>query len=114
MLHGFPEYWETWHKQLPALVDAGYRVWAPDQRGYEPRGVRNYITPVLVADVIGLLDAAGREQAHIISHDWGSIVTWYLAAQYPERLASTTIINGPHPAAEARNLWRVPTQMLHS
>ncbi|MGI4736554.1 MAG: alpha/beta fold hydrolase [Janthinobacterium lividum] len=118
LLHGFPEYWETWHKQLPALVAAGYWVWAPDQRGYnlsdKPRGIRNYTIPVLANDVLGLIDAAGRRQAHIISHDWGSIVTWYLAAQYPERLASTTIINVPHPAAETKNLWRVPSQMLHS
>ena len=118
VLHGFPEYWETWHKQLPALVAAGYRVWAPDQRGYnlsdKPRGIRSYTIPVLAADVIGLIDAAGRRQAHIISHDWGAIVSWYSAAQYPERLASTTIINVPHPAAEAKNLWRVPSQLFHS
>lgn len=118
LLHGFPEYWEAWHKQLPALVAAGYRVWVPDQRGYnlsaKPRGIRNYTIPVLAADVIGLIDAAGRPQAHIIGHDWGAIVGWYLAAQYPARLASTTIINVPHPAAKARNLWRVPSQLLHS
>jgi pimeloyl-ACP methyl ester carboxylesterase len=118
LLHGFPEYWETWHKQLPALVAAGYRVWVPDQRGYnlsdKPRGIRNYIIPVLANDVLGLIDAAGRRQVHLISHDWGAIVTWYLAAQYPERLASTTIINVPHPAAGTKNLWRVPTQLLHS
>ncbi|RYY09471.1 MAG: alpha/beta fold hydrolase, partial [Cytophagaceae bacterium] len=78
LLHGFPEYWETWRKQLPALVAAGYRVWAPDQRGYnlsdKPRGIRPYTIPVLAADAIGLLDAAGRRQAHVISHDWGAIV----------------------------------------
>lgn len=118
LLHGFPEYWETWYKQLPALAAAGYRVWAPDQRGYnlsdKPRGIRSYVIPVLAADVVGLIDAAGRQQAHVISHDWGAIVTWYLAAQYPERLATTTIINVPHPAAETKNLWRVPSQLLHS
>lgn len=118
LLHGFPEYWETWHRQLPALAAAGYRVWVPDHRGYnlsdKPRGIRKYTISVLADDVLGLLEAAGRRQAHIISHDWGAIVTWYLAAQYPGRLASTTIINVPHPAAEARNLWRVPTQLLHS
>ena len=118
LLHGFPEFWETWHKQLPALVAAGYRVWVPDQRGYnlsdKLRGISNYTIPKLAADVMGLLDAAGRRQAHLIGHDWGAVVSWYLAAQYPERLASTTIINVPHPAAGARNLWRVPTQLLHS
>jgi len=118
LLHGFPEYWETWHQQLPALVAAGYRVWVPDQRGYnlsdKPPGISSYTLPVLAADVMGLLDAAGRHQAHVIGHDWGAVVSWYLAAQYPERLASATIINVPHPAAVGRNLWRVPTQLLHS
>jgi pimeloyl-ACP methyl ester carboxylesterase len=118
LLHGFPEYWATWRAQIPALVAAGYRVWVPDQRGYnlsdKPPGIRPYTIPVLAADVIGLLDAAGREQAHLISHDWGSIVSWYLAAHYPGRLLSTTIINVPHPAAGARNLPRVPSQMLLS
>jgi pimeloyl-ACP methyl ester carboxylesterase len=118
LLHGFPEYWESWRHQLPALVAAGYRVWVPDQRGYnlsdKPSGLRSYTLPVLAADVLGLLDAAGRRQAHLIGHDWGAIVTWYLAAHHPERLASTTIINVPHPSAGARNLWRVPSQLLHS
>lgn len=118
LLHGFPEYWATWREQLPALVAAGYRVWVPDQRGYnlsdKPRGIRSYTLPMLAADVLGLLDAAGRQQVHVIGHDWGAIVAWYLAAHYPERLASTTIINVPHPAAGARNLWRVPSQLLHS
>jgi pimeloyl-ACP methyl ester carboxylesterase len=118
LLHGFPEYWESWRKQWPALVAAGYRVWIPDQRGYnlsdKPRGIRRYTILELAADVIGLIDAAGRRQAHLISHDWGAIVSWYLAAQFPGRLASTTIINVPHPAATTRNLWRVPSQLLYS
>lgn len=118
LLHGFPECWFSWRSQLAALAAAGYRVWAPDQRGYnlsdKPLGISEYALPVLAADIVGLLDAAGRHQAHIVGHDWGGIVAWYLAAHYPQRVASTTIINVPHPAVLAPNLWRVPDQLARS
>ncbi len=118
LLHGFPECWFSWRAQLTALAAAGCRVWAPDQRGYnlsdKPLGISQYALPVLAADIVGLLNAAGHRQAHIIGHDWGGIVAWYLAAHYPERVASTTIINVPHPAVLAPNLWRVPDQLARS
>jgi pimeloyl-ACP methyl ester carboxylesterase len=118
LLHGFPEYWASWRAQLTALAAAGYRVWAPDQRGYnlsdKPPGIAAYALPTLAADIIGLLDAAGAPQAHIVGHDWGGIVAWYLAAHYPSRVAGTTIINVPHPAVVAPNLWRVPGQLARS
>ncbi len=117
LLHGFPEFWESWRGQITALAAAGYRVWVPDQRGYnvsdKPLGVGAYALPILAADVLGLLDAAASRQAHVVGHDWGGIVAWYLAAQHPGRIASTTIINVPHPAV-ASNLWRVPSQLLRS
>jgi len=118
LLHGFPEYWASWRAQLAALAAAGYRVWAPDQRGYnrsdKPPGLAAYALPTLAADIIGLLDAAGARQAHLVGHDWGGIVAWYLAAHYPGRVAGTTIINVPHPAVVAPNLWRVPSQLARS
>lgn len=118
LLHGFPEFWESWHLQIRALATAGYRVWAPDQRGYnlsdKPLGIGAYALPVLATDILGLLDVAGSQQAHVVGHDWGGIVAWYLAAQYPGRVASTTIINVPHPAVVAPNLWRVPSQLARS
>ena len=118
LLHGFPEYWASWRAQLTALAAAGYRVWAPDQRGYnlsdKPPGIESYALPTLAADIIGLLDAAGVPQAHIVGHDWGGIVAWYLAAHYPDRMAGTTIINVPHPAVVTPNLWRVPSQLARS
>ncbi len=118
LLHGFPEFWESWRGQIAALAAAGYRVWVPDQRGYnlsdKPLGIEAYVLPTLAADVLGLLDAAGSQQAHVVGHDWGGIVAWYLAAQYPGRVASTTIINVPHPVVVAPNLWRVPSQLLRS
>jgi len=118
LLHGFPEFWYSWRAQLPVLAAAGYRVWAPDQRGYtssdKPAGIQAYTLPVLGADILGLLDAAGRSQAHLIGHDWGGIVTWYLAAHYPGRVATATILNVPHPALRLRDLWHVPDQLLRS
>jgi pimeloyl-ACP methyl ester carboxylesterase len=118
LLHGFPEFWESWRGQIAALAAAGYRVWVPDQRGYnlsdKPLGIGAYALPTLAADILGLLEAAGSRQAHVVGHDWGGIVAWYLAAQYPGRVASTTIINVPHPAVVAPNLWRVPRQLLRS
>ncbi|RTQ50757.1 alpha/beta hydrolase [Hymenobacter gummosus] len=118
LLHGFPEFWYGWHRQIPALAAAGYRVWAPDQRGYnlsaKPRRVAAYAVEELVADVLGLLDAAGAERAGVVGHDWGGIVAWHLAARHPERLARVAILNVPHPAVFARTLRRSGRQRLRS
>ncbi len=118
LLHGFPEYWYSWRAQLPALVAAGYRVWVPDQRGYnlsdKPLGVASYALPTLAADIIGLIDAAGQTQAAVVGHDWGGVVAWYLAAHYPSRVRNTTIINVPHPAVVGPNIWQAPDQLLRS
>ncbi|GAB4578377.1 MAG: hypothetical protein Fur0022_11120 [Anaerolineales bacterium] len=78
LLHGFPEFWYGWRKQIPCLAEAGYRVWVPDQRGYnesdKPKGIAAYTLDQLAGDVIGLIDAAGREKAILIGHDWGAAV----------------------------------------
>ncbi len=76
LLHGFPEFWYGWRHQIPALAQAGYHVWAPDQRGYnrspKPGPVRAYRLEELVADVLGLVQAGGQEQAALVGHDWGA------------------------------------------
>ena len=70
LLHGFPEFWYGWRRQIPYLAAAGYRVWAPDQRGYnmsdKPDGIAAYTLDELAADIIGLMDAAGKEKAEIV------------------------------------------------
>src|SRR5688572_12001040 len=80
LLHGFPEFWYGWKKHLPLLAGAGFRVWAPDQRGYntsdKPPQVRDYRLETLASDVVGLINAAGREKAIIVGHDWGAAVAW--------------------------------------
>jgi pimeloyl-ACP methyl ester carboxylesterase len=118
LLHGFPEFWYGWRHQLPSLAAAGYRVWAPDQRGYnrsdKPQGVTAYRLEVVAADVIGLIDAAGRERACLVGHDWGGMVAWWLAIHAPHRLARMVIINAPHGAAMRQQLRRHPAQWLRS
>jgi epoxide hydrolase 4 len=118
LLHGFPEFWFGWRQQIPALAKAGHRVWIPDQRGYnlsdKPAGIGAYRLDLLAEDVVSLIDAAGRETAVVIGHDWGANVAWWLAAKYPERLSRMVAINVPHYAVMARHLRRNRAQLRKS
>jgi len=102
-LHGFPESAASWGKVTLLLTAAGYRVIAPNQRGYSagarPEGVDAYKIEHLVADVVGLLDALGLSDAHLVGHDWGSAVAWQVAGRHPNRIRSLTAISVPHPTA---------------
>lgn len=117
LLHGFPQSRSSWHQVTPPLVEAGYRVLAPDQRGYSPgarpRRRRDYALSHLVGDVVALADAAGAERFHVVGHDWGGAVAWGLGAAHPERLASLTSLSTPHPRAMAASLVR-SSQLLRS
>jgi pimeloyl-ACP methyl ester carboxylesterase len=117
LLHGFPESSASWSAVTPRLVDAGFRVLAPDQRGYSPGARplsrRSYRLDTLAEDVIALLDAAGVERAHVVGHDWGGSVAWALGMWHPERLASLTTLSTPHPAAFKRAM-RTSSQLLRS
>ena len=108
LLHGFPEAHFEWQRQLPALAAAGFRVLAPDQRGYnlsdKPREVAAYNLDTLVDDVLGLIEHAAREKAYLVGHDWGGAVAWWLAAKYPERVERLVILNVPHPIVLGRAL----------
>ena len=90
LLHGFPEFWYAWRHQISYLANAGYRVWVPDQRGYnlsdKPKGIAAYNLDHLANDIIGLIDAAGQQKVFLVGHDWGAAVTWWVANKYPERL----------------------------
>ncbi|MCK6540414.1 MAG: alpha/beta hydrolase [Anaerolineales bacterium] len=118
LLHGFPEFWRGWVKQLPALVDAGCRVIIPDQRGYnlsdKPRGAKAYNMHELVNDVIGLIDALGYEKVNLVGHDWGAAVAWMMAIWHPERIHRLGILNVPHPAVMKRFLLRDLEQIRRS
>lgn len=118
LLHGFPEFWYGWQKQIDLLASAGYHVFAPDQRGYnlsdKPKGIASYNLDLLAADVIGLIDAMGREKAFVVGHDWGAAVTWWAANKYPERLQKIVILNVPHHAVFQRTLRSSFKQMRKS
>jgi pimeloyl-ACP methyl ester carboxylesterase len=102
LLHGFPDSSALWRHQVPALVDAGYRVIAPDLRGFgasdRPEGVAAYAMPTLVADVLGIIDTLDVERADVVGHDWGSGLGWTLAAVVPERVRRLVALSVGHPA----------------
>lgn len=118
LLHGFPDFWYSWRRQIPALAEAGYWVWAPDQRGYnlsdKPARVSDYRLEVLAADILGLIDAAGREQAFIVGHDWGAVVAWQLGIYHPARVRHLHILNVPHPGVMDRAVRTQPRQLRKS
>jgi pimeloyl-ACP methyl ester carboxylesterase len=118
LLHGFPEFWYSWRKQIGPLAAAGFRVVAPDQRGYnlsgKPPNLADYAIPNLTADVMVIADQLGAGQFFLAGHDWGAAVAWATALQYPQRLKKLAILNVPHPAAMLHTLRTNPRQMLRS
>ena len=118
LLHGFPETWRCWIRQLPALVSAGCRVIIPDQRGYnlsdKPEGIKNYRMSELTNDILGLIDALDYEKVNLVGHDWGGAVAWSLGMWKPERLHRLAILNSPHPAVIKRFLRRDLEQLRRS
>jgi pimeloyl-ACP methyl ester carboxylesterase len=108
LLHGFPQDRRCWDQVASALTRDGYRVLAPDLRGYSP-GARPaaraaYRNSELAADVLALADAAGAERFHLAGHDWGAALAWYVAGRHRERVASLAALSVPHPQAFAQAL----------
>lgn len=103
LLHGFPEFWYAWHRQMAGLGAAGFRAIAPDQRGYagsdKPREVAAYDVAELAGDVAGLIAALGHDSACVAAHDWGGGVAWELAIRHPERVRRLVVFDTPHPDA---------------
>lgn len=118
LLHGFPEFWYSWHKQIEPLANAGFRVIVPDQRGYnkssKPRGVGNYAMEPLVSDVIAIADQASAQRFFLVGHDWGAAVAWSAALFHPQRVMKLAILNVPHPSVMLRYLRTNPRQMRRS
>ena len=118
LLHGFPEFWYTWREQIELLVEAGYRVVVPDQRGYnlseKPQDVRAYQLRDLSRDIVDLIASEGRETAHVVGHDWGGVVAWDLTLRYPDIVDRLAIINAPHPVAFRQQLASNPEQIRRS
>ncbi|MDN3439976.1 alpha/beta hydrolase [Planococcus sp. APC 3900] len=118
LLHGFPEFWFGWKNQIQPLAEKGYRVVAPDQRGYnlsdKPEGIDNYTVDHLRDDVIGIIEHFQKESAIVIGHDWGGAVAWHLAATHPEYVDKLIVLNIPHPKAMPRVLKKNPLQWMKS
>lgn len=106
LLHGFPEFWYSWRYQICVLAELGYRVVAPDLRGYneteKPR--RGYDIPTLLRDITGLITALGEERAIIVGHDWGGVLAWQFAIDYPQMTEKLVVLNAPHPGAMMREM----------
>jgi pimeloyl-ACP methyl ester carboxylesterase len=100
LCHGFPESWYSWRHQLGALADAGYRVVAPEMRGYgqtdRPEGSDSYTILHLVGDLVGLLDALEVEACTVVGHDWGAPVAWNAALMRPDRFRAVAALSVPY------------------
>ena len=117
LLHGFPEFSYSWRHQVPALAAAGWRAIAPDLRGYgrspKPPGVNAYRIQSLAADVVGLVRRECGGKAHVVGHDWGGVIAWWVAMHHPDVVNKLAILNAPHPSAYFRELRR-PAQVVRS
>ena len=106
LLHGFPDSKYLWRNQLLPLANAGYRVIAPDLRGYgdapKPDGTEAYAIPHVLSDLTGLLDALAIDNIHLVGHDWGGTVAWLFAGFHPERARSVTGLTVGAPGAPGR------------
>lgn len=105
LLHGFPDSNYLWRGVIPKLTQAGYKVIAPDQRGFgesdAPEGVENYDMALIAKDAVAVLAALDIQKARLVAHDWGAMIGWLLAGTYPERFESYTAISVGHPKAYA-------------
>lgn len=117
LLHGFPADRRCWEEAGARLAGAGLRTLAPDQRGYAPAAApaarRDYRLDLLAGDVLALADQAGADRFHLVGHDWGAVVAWYLAGTQPSRITTLTAVSVPHPGA-VRAALLTGGQALHS
>jgi pimeloyl-ACP methyl ester carboxylesterase len=99
LLHGFPQFWWAWRAQLAALADAGFRVVAPDLRGYgaSDKPPRGYDLPSLSGDVAALVRSLGEREAVVVGHDWGGLLAWTTAVLHPRTVRRLVVLSAAHP-----------------
>jgi len=118
LLHGHPDFWYGWRDQIGPLVEAGFRVVVPDQRGCNlsdaPDGIDPYRLSKLTADVRELIHSEGRESAHVVGHDFGGFVAWHLALRQPALVDRLSVLNVPHPRVYRDTLRSSPRQVARS
>jgi len=112
LLHGFPEFWWSWHHQLQPLADAGYHVVAPDLRGYgaSDKPPRGYDAPTLAADLAGLVRALGERDAVFVGHDWGGHLAWSTAVLHPTVVRRLVVMSIAHPLRMQEAMFRDAAQ----
>ena len=117
-LHGFPEFWHCWRRQLEWFGERGWHAVAPDMRGYnlsdKPSDVAQYRAKHLIEDIRGLAAHYGGQKFVLVAHDWGGAVAWAFAAAHPELLSHLVIVNSPHPYTFWRELSTSPAQQKAS
>ena len=117
LLHGFPEFWFGWRQQIAPLAAAGFRVVAPDTRGYNlssrPAEVQDYAVDRLATDIRGLIEKLGSESALLVGHDWGGTIAWTMAMNYPDVVDRLAILNAAHPRRLQQGLMN-PNQLRKS
>ena len=117
-LHGFPEFWYCWHRQIDFFAEKGFRVMVPDQRGYntssKPSGISPYRVDFIARDTIGLIEYAGRRKACIVGHDWGGATAWWLGQRYPSWVEKLAVLNCPHPSVMREHLYNNQAQRKKS
>lgn len=99
LLHGFPDFWFAWKKLIPLIKDR-FQLIIPDMRGYnlsdKPEGVENYRIELLIEDIHGLIKFFDFEKVYLAGHDWGGVLSWFIAEKYPNKIKKLAVINGPH------------------
>jgi pimeloyl-ACP methyl ester carboxylesterase len=117
LVHGFPDFWYTWRRQIPALEAAGMRVLALDLRGYNrsdrPPRIADYDLEKLLGDIVGFSESVAGHDCALVGHDWGGVLAWYAAARRPDLFRRLVVLNAPHPARYLE-LLRGTTQLLRS
>lgn len=117
LLHGFPEFWHGWKKQIPALSKY-YKVVAVDMRGYnesdKPDGIQHYTSKIIAKDIVELIHLLNAKKAHIIGHDWGGGIAWTLAQHFPQVVDKLIVLNCPLPQVLVRHFFTNISQLKKS
>jgi pimeloyl-ACP methyl ester carboxylesterase len=115
LLHGFPECWHSWREQIPALTAAGYRVFAPELRGYgessSPADIADYQLLTLCADIQQAMDHFGHREVAMAGHDWGAVVAWHLALLEPERITRLITMSVPFAGRARRPVIEIMREL---
>jgi epoxide hydrolase 4 len=118
LVHGYPEFWYSWRHQIEPLVDAGFRVVAPDTRGNnlssKPADVEAYREETLGRDIAQLVEALGAESGKVVGHDWGGWAAWWAAMLYPDRVERLAVLNVPHPIVFAHSPLKLSYRLIRA